>query len=46
MTWKEFKNQAESDGIKDNDEIFYIDIHLPDEIEAFYYKDTKAWIIS
>jgi hypothetical protein len=27
MTWKEFKEEAERLGIKDDDEIWYIDIH-------------------
>lgn len=30
MTWKEFKERAEKLGVKDEDEIFYIDIHLPE----------------
>ena len=37
MTWQEFKNLVEDDGIKDNDEIFYIDTgDYPDinELEA------------
>jgi len=25
MTWKEFKEQVEAQGVKDEDEIFYID---------------------
>ena len=31
MTWKEFKEKAESEGVTDDMDIWYIDISFPDE---------------
>lgn len=44
MEWKEFKKRVEEAGVKDDDDIFFIDVHLPYKIEA--HKDDLGWVIT
>ena len=32
MTWKEIKNEIEAQGVTDEMDCFFIDIHCPDEV--------------
>lgn len=41
ITWKEFKNAAKAAGVRDKDEIFYIDFYAVDDISDISF-DTKA----
>ena len=46
MNWKEFMELAEKAGIKDDDEIWFIDFR-GDETELWVFKDHRgAWSIS
>jgi hypothetical protein len=39
MTWGEFKEEAESQGIRDEMEIWFINVSFPDEISAHPQQD-------
>ena len=42
MTWKEFKDLCEKKGIRDDDELFYIDTgNYPDEERLNIHIETK-----
>jgi len=44
VKWGEFKKLVEEAGAKDEDDIFWIDIHLEDEL--CINKDQDGWTIS
>ena len=44
MTWKEFKEVTERRGVKDDDEIFYIDAYLNDDHIRYEHREN-GWEI-
>jgi len=45
MNWKEFKERVESQGVKDEDEIWYIDISFDDDFECHNSDERLGWAI-
>jgi len=45
MKWKEFKKKVELLGVKEEDEIWYIDISFDDEIYV-NYREKLGWRIN
>ena len=43
MTWKQFKEFVESRGVKDDDEIFYIDTYPEPGNKIRAEKDRDGW---
>ena len=46
ITWKEFKEGAEAKGVKDKDEIYYIDFHGMYDVEDIFFELTEEKIRS
>lgn len=50
MTWNEFVTQVEEflekEGLTGDENIFFIDLHLPDEIEEVGYDSVLGIIVS
>jgi hypothetical protein len=48
MTWKEFKEQVEKEGVKDADKIHNIDCYMKeaDDIHPSFWEDKGGWYIS
>ena len=44
MKWKEFIELAKKSGVKDDDEIWYIDFAFDDQIE-FHYTEKLGWAV-
>lgn len=43
MTWKEFKDKVESEGVKDNNDINYIDVSCDDANDIIVENNGVGW---
>lgn len=46
MTWKEFKERVEAEGVKDEDEIWYIDVCGDDIMPSLWALTDIGWKIT
>lgn len=45
MNWKQFKKEVEKQGVKDEDELFYLDLYPEEGVHCFKMNGFDAWAI-